>query len=127
MDKIEEEQAKQLLTEQAKQLLARLNMKAQALKELNTKELVTRIEDLEHKLEESMREEASFRHLNTGYLGSDCAEAKRILAELSVRVPETDDEGRQLTAPQKDASDNSCLYHWRSLHSRDTAYMRLFQ
>jgi len=64
------------------------NKKIRALKELDTKRLVDLLPDLEEKLEAALREEASFRNLNVGYLSSgisDCAEVKRISAELAIK------------------------------------------
>jgi len=90
-------------------LIERLNQKTRALRDLDTKQLIARITELEDKLETSLREESSFKNLNSGFLassGSDCAEARRIIAELSARVPEYDERGGtsfKLTAPQKEA------------------------
>ena len=64
------------------------NKKIRALKELDTKRLVDLLPDLEEKLEATLREEASSRNLNVGYLSSgisDCAEVKRISAELAIK------------------------------------------
>lgn len=67
------------------------NRKIQALKGLDTKKIIDLIPELEDKFEKSLREEASFRNLNIGYLATsdrDCAEVKRITAELSVEAPD---------------------------------------
>ena len=67
---------------------ANRNKKIRALKELDTKRLVDLLPDLEEKLEAALREEASFRNLNVGFLSSgisDCAETKRITAELAIQ------------------------------------------
>lgn len=63
------------------------NRKIQALKELDTLKLINMLPELQDKLEAVLREEASFRNLNIGFLASgdrDCAEAKRISAELTL-------------------------------------------
>ena len=67
---------------------ANRNKKIRALKELDTKRLVVLLPELEEKLETALRADASFRNLNTGFLSSgisDCAEAKRITAELAIQ------------------------------------------
>ena len=69
---------------------ANRNKKIRALKELDTKRLVDLLPELEEKLEAALREDASFRNLNTGYLSSgtsDCAEVKRLTAELAIKGP----------------------------------------
>lgn len=95
------------IDEQRKKLIERINTKAIYLRELDTRALVSRIEETENKLETSLREESSFKNLNAGFLcafGSDCSEARRVIAELSARVPETLPGGdKKLTAPQKEA------------------------
>ena len=82
----EELKAKLALEEQNR------NKKIQALKGLDTLKLINMLPELEDKLEAALREEASFRNLNIGYLASgdrDCAEAKRILAELTLTAEGT--------------------------------------
>lgn len=66
--------------------------KLELLRYFRTKELIERMNRLEDELETALREEASFKNLNTGYLasyGSDCSEVERLLSELSIRAPET--------------------------------------
>lgn len=79
--------------------------KIQGLKSLDTTKLVAMLPDLEQKLEGTLRAEASFRDLNIGYLSSsnqDCAEVKRITAELSLRCPEMID-GKKTTVDDRKA------------------------
>lgn len=101
------------MTEQLKEKLAledeNRRRKIQALKTLDTAKLIAMLPDLEDKLEGALRAEASFRDLNTGFLSSsnqDCAEVKRITAELSLlpglRCPETID-GKKTTADDRKA------------------------
>lgn len=64
------------------------NRKISALKKLDAGALVAMIPGLESTLETVLREESSFKDLNAGFLSSgtnDCAETKRILAELSAQ------------------------------------------
>jgi len=65
--------------------------KVQILKNLDTKELIQRLNRFEDELETTLWEEASLKNLNSGYLagyGSDCSEVERLLAELSLKAPE---------------------------------------
>lgn len=81
MSQVEELQAKMVLEEKER------NRKIAALKKLDTHALIARLPELEDKLEAVLREENTFRDLNTGFLSSgtsDCSETKRILAELAV-------------------------------------------
>jgi len=84
--------------------------KLAVLKSLNTKALVESLPKLEEEFDRTLRDDASFRNLNYGYLastGSDCAEVKRIMAELIIQAPETwadgEKAGKRLTAPEKEA------------------------
>ncbi len=73
------------------------NRKIAALKKLDTSGLVAMIPDLEDKLEAVLREENTFRDLNTGFLSSgtsDCSETKRLLAELAVQAEGKNKEER---------------------------------
>jgi len=83
------------LAEQVKAKLAledeNLSHKIQALKDLNTKALIEQIITTEQALDTALREEHTFKDLNAGFLssvGSDCAEVKRLLAELSLSPKE---------------------------------------
>ena len=63
------------------------NRKIQALKGLDTRKLIDMLPELEAKLGTLLFEENSFKNLNIGYLASgdrDCAEVKRIMAELTI-------------------------------------------
>lgn len=85
-------QAEELKTKLALEEKQR-NKKIQALKALNTKGLIDLLPDLEEKLEAALREEASFRDLNAGFVSSgvsDCAEVKRMTAELATQGPGDD-------------------------------------
>jgi len=93
------------------QLTAEEQKKIQLLKQLDTKRLVDLIPTLEQNLEAALRELASLKNLNSGYLssaGSDCAEAKRILAELTVRAEGKNKEERDAWLT-KQRSENSEL------------------
>ena len=64
------------------------NKKIQALKNLDTKGLIKMLPELELALEQALRNEVNFRNLNIGYCSSstsDCAEVKRISAELAIK------------------------------------------
>lgn len=79
--------------------------KLELLRKQDTKTLIPKIALYEDKLEEALREEASLKNLNYGYLASgtnDCQEVKRILAELSAKIPEQEN-GKKLTAADKEA------------------------
>lgn len=81
------------------------NKKIEALNTLDTKKLINMLPDLEGKLEAALRQEASFRELNVGYLSSgtsDCAEVKRMMAELQIKAPEQLD-GKKTTAAEREA------------------------
>jgi len=83
----------------------KIEQKAEILNRLDTKNLIQRLAEYEDKLDKALKEEASFKDLNYGYLSGagDCAEVKRINAELVAQVPDTDDKEKKLTAPQKEA------------------------
>jgi len=83
-----------------------LEQKLQILKGLGTKELIGKLIEYENQLDKEMREEASFKNLNYGYLASgtsDCSEIKQILAELLAQVPETTEAEKPLTKAEKGA------------------------
>lgn len=74
------------------------------LKSLDTKNLIIKLQQYEDGLEKAMADQMTFSATNHSYItsrGSDCQEVKRILAELTVQTPETDDNGKKLTAPDK--------------------------
>ena len=81
--------------------------KLELLRKLGTLELVQHMNRLEDELERQMREEATLKSLNAGYLGSygsDCAEVERLLAELSLHAPEIitiDGKEKKTTAPDR--------------------------
>ena len=79
--------------------------KVKILKELDTKALVEKLHQYENELETALREAASFKDLNRGYLSStgDCQEAKKLLAELSAQAPETNEAGKKTTLADKEA------------------------
>lgn len=82
-----------------------LNVKVAMLKALDTKKLVEMIPELESNYETALKEEASFKNLNAGYLSSginDCAEVKRILAELIVNEP-LGASGKKMLTAERDA------------------------
>lgn len=73
------------------------------LRGLDTKKLVNQIHEAEAAFEKIMIAEADFKAQSHDYLGlGDCQEVKRILAELSMEAPETNDIGKKLTVPDKE-------------------------
>lgn len=74
------------------------------LKSRETKNLVENLHKAEDALETALRDAASFKDLNRGYLSSsgDCQETKRILAELSAQVPETKEAGKKFTLADRE-------------------------
>lgn len=102
-----------MTTEELKEKLAleeeNRNRKIKALKDLDTKPLIDQLIDLEDKLEAALREEASYKNLNSGFLSSgtsDCAEVKRMIAVLTVQGPTgpTFPDGKvKNTAAERDA------------------------
>lgn len=90
------------LAEQLTQKRENLRIKIETLNRLDTKRLVNMLPELEEKLEAALREEAAFKDLNAGFIASgtnDCAEVKRILADLTWRCPVKD----KTTAPEREA------------------------
>lgn len=81
-----------------------IETKLAILKKLDTANLIRAIKKLEDELETALRETASFKDLNRGYLSStgDCQEAKKLLAEIRVQAPETNKDSKKLTAADKD-------------------------
>ena len=94
----EELKAKLALEEQNR------NKKIQALKGLDTLKLINMLPELEDKLEVALREEVSLRNLNIGYLASgdkDCAEVKRMMAEMVFIAPTID--GKKMNLNDREA------------------------
>lgn len=82
-----------------------LAYKGAILKGLDTKKLVEMIPDLEKTYETALREEAAFKNLGAGYLSSgtsDCAEVKKIIAELIINEP-VGPSGKKMTTVERDA------------------------
>jgi len=78
--------------------------KIKILKSLETKSLMEKLHQYENELQKEMTAEADFKAQNHGYLGSgDCQEVKRILAELAVQAPETNEAGKKMTIADKEA------------------------
>ena len=74
------------------------NEKIILLKQRNTASLEKRLTELENALEEAMRQEAQLRNENIGFIasvGSDCAEVKRLEAELLVVAEGKNDTERK--------------------------------
>ena len=68
------------------------------LKQRNTASLEKRLSELENSLEGAMRQEAELRNENIGFIasvGSDCAEVKRLEAELLVIAEGKNDTERK--------------------------------
>lgn len=79
------------------------NRKIKALKDLRTGPLIIMLHQQEEALEAALRDEARVRDLNIGYLASgtnDCAEVKRILAELAHQAPDVD--GKKPTIAERE-------------------------
>lgn len=78
--------------------------KIRILKSLDTKNLIAKLHKYEDELETALREAASFKDLNRGYLSSigDCQEVKKLLAELRAQVPETNGAGKKLIVADKE-------------------------
>lgn len=78
--------------------------KLKILKRLDTKSLIGKIYQYENELQNALLAEADFKNSNHGFLGSgDCQEVKRIVAELAVQAPETNETGKKLTIADKEA------------------------
>ena len=78
--------------------------KIRVLKSLDTKNLIEKLHKYEDELEIALREAASFKDLNRGYLSStgDCQEVKKLLAELRAQTPATNEAGKKLTLADKE-------------------------
>ncbi len=77
--------------------------KVKVLQRLDTKDLITKIQQYEDGLEKAMVDQADFKSQNHSYLGSgDCQEVKGILAELAVQIPEANDTGKKMTIADKE-------------------------
>jgi len=78
--------------------------KAAVMQYLDTKRLINQLHELEAKLEQSLIEDLSFRNMNSQYMatiGSDCAEVKRILADLRLNAPSKED--KKMTVDEREA------------------------
>ena len=81
-----------------------IEKKLEILKGLGTKDLIDNLAKYEEQLDKEMREEASFKDSNYGYLASgtsDCSEVKQILAGLLAQAPETTKIDKPLTKTKK--------------------------
>lgn len=77
--------------------------KIEILQSRDTKNLIAKLHQYEDELEKAMMAEADFKAKSHGFLGTgDCQEVKRILAELSVQSPETDEAGKKMTVASKE-------------------------
>jgi len=78
--------------------------KIQILKSLKTKELIAKLKEYEDELETALREAASFKDLNRGYLSStgDSQEVKKLLAETKAQTPAADEAGKKFTLADKE-------------------------
>ena len=75
------------------------------LKQLETKELIIRIETAEQEYEQCLRTEAMYKEQQYGFLCSginDCQEVKSRLAVLAAQAP-ADDKGKAMSAAKVDA------------------------
>ncbi|MBA7554981.1 hypothetical protein ES705_47622 [subsurface metagenome] len=65
--------------------------------------MIAKLHGYENELQKTMTEQMDFKAQNRGYLGSgDCQEVKRILAELAVQAPETNEAGKKMTVSDKE-------------------------
>lgn len=78
--------------------------KIRILKSLDTKNLIEKLHKYEDELEKALRDAASFKDLNRGYLSStgDCQEVKKLLAELGAQAPATNGAGKKFTLADKE-------------------------
>jgi len=78
--------------------------KIRILKSLDTRNLIAQLHKYEDELETALREAASFKDLNRGYLSStgDCQETKKLLAELRAQTPVTNEASKKLTLADKE-------------------------
>jgi len=84
--------------------IVEIDEKLKILKSLDTRDLIAKIRQYEDEFEKAMTEEADFKSQSHGFLGSgDCQEVKRILAELAVQAPETNEAGKKTTVADREA------------------------
>lgn len=78
--------------------------KIRILKSLDTRNLIAQLHKYEDELETALRDAASFKDLNRGYLSStgDCQEVKKLLAEIRAQAPETNGAGKKFTLADKE-------------------------
>jgi len=90
--------------EDMKEAMMEIEQKLEILKKLDTKDLIAKLHQYEDELETALREAASFKDLNRGYLSStgDCQEVKKLLAELRAQTPATNGAGKKLTLADKE-------------------------
>lgn len=72
-----------------------IQWKAKLLSQFDTAPLVDKQTKLENELEILLREEAEFKKANVGYIGTDCAEVKRIEAQLTAIAQGSNAEQRR--------------------------------
>lgn len=91
--------------EDHKETTMELEKKVKILKGMDTKNLIERLIKYEDELQKVMTAQADFKNQYLPFLAStgDCSEVKRILAELAIQAPETDENtGKKLTVPDKE-------------------------
>ena len=80
--------------------------KAVILQKLDTKDLVDKLHSYENSLQKALTERMTFISTNHGFIATrdnDCLEVKRLLAELAVKTPETNEEtSKKLTVADKE-------------------------
>lgn len=77
--------------------------KTKILKALDTRVLIEKLHQYEDDLEKAMVDQADFKSQNHGFLGSgDCQEVRKILAELAVKAPETNEAGKKMTVSDRE-------------------------
>ncbi len=72
-----------------------LKTKTDILRYLDTQSLLRSLLEIETTLEIALKQEAEFKQKNYGFLGNECAEVKRIEAELAVVAEGTNQEQRK--------------------------------
>ena len=81
-----------------------IDEKLKILKSLDTRDLIAKIRQYEDEFEKALAGQADFKSQNHQFLGSgDGQEIKRILAELAVQAPETNEAGKKMTLADKEA------------------------
>ena len=79
-----------------------IEQKLEILRKLDTKSLIAKLTEYENELLQALTQQADFKSQNHEFLGSDCQEVKRILAELAVQAPDVNEAGKRLTIAERE-------------------------